>query len=61
MYLIITKSCDECNKTSLTLKSEKPVSDLINKLEEDLGGMYCIRSKVVEIYCDGDTEELEEL
>ena len=57
MYVILSRSCDGCNKTSLTALMKKPSDDEIHRIENELGGMYCIRTEIVQLKM-GETKEV---
>ena len=54
-YLILAKSCRDCNLMALRLISHKPAWDEIREVENEAGGMFCITSKVFELELDGET------
>jgi len=59
-YLIISRTCDGCgNHVSLKLKDTLPLASEVLEIEEGLGGMFCIQTKIVELQLNTITEVQE--
>lgn len=57
VWVIIAKSCSDCNSLGVKVLAHKPTDEERDSVERDIGGMYCISSKVFEAIIDGETIE----
>jgi len=57
VWVIVAKSCNDCNSLGVKALTHKPTDEEINGVARDIGGMYCISSKVFEATIDGETVE----
>lgn len=49
-YIIISQTCGDCGgKMAFLITEDKPTQYEIDRLEDELGGMWCINSRVKEI------------
>jgi hypothetical protein len=61
MFLIIAKACDNCGgELAVKIQQAQPSGKEIDELASELGGMFCIRSRVIEVIEDKITH-VEEL
>ena len=49
LWIIISKSCSDCNTMGAKLFDKEPTKKEIDEVEKELGGMYCISSHVSKI------------
>ena len=50
MHLLISKECDACGgEYAIVVYPTEPTPEQIRENEDSLGGMFCIRSKVIPI------------
>ena len=63
MFIIVSKACDSCGgHISVRATTEKPTWEShISDNEKEIGGMFCIQSKVFACDLDGDpnSDEIE--
>jgi hypothetical protein len=54
IFVLIARSCDDCGQFGIQLLEHEPTIEDKEEITDRLGGMYCIRTTVMEVEKIGD-------
>ena len=54
MFIVVSTSCKDCASQGVGVFEKPPSKEEIDKVEQAIGGMYCIYSQIYEVKEFGD-------